>query len=456
MKRFTATLFSIILCAIFLSQNFSALESANITKSLRIGSQDARGYPFLLFDGSRTTGISVSLGDKVDIQSKNKIKHLYLIWDTPHSPWDLLTNKDNVESRKTYGQDGFLHEYVLIDEATSSLTLDFRGENQILCDIYAFGEGDTVPSWVQMWQPPQADADLLLLPSRVGDEFLYFGGAIPYYSVLKQKKVQVAYMTNVWSKPNYTHELLSGLYDSGLRAYPVFSDFPETTSADLDSALQVYSDDAFLAYTIELLRRFQPEVVVGQGEFGDGTQLLSSQTLGIAAELSGNALEYPDSAKKYGEFDVPKTYMHAYSDKRVTMDWNIAIPELGGKTALTAAKESFSLYSWRKQRSLEVTGTYDCRSFGLKRSIVGEDIAANDLFENMSALNKLPKPESSESEASSAVEPVKEILPAPEEADEPESPQTQGILANISSTYIMAASAVFCIAIALLLRLKKD
>ena len=52
-------------------------------------------------------------------------------------------------------------------------------EGSRCCDVYAFGAGE-LPDWVQQWQPPLADADLLVLPTHADDEHLFFGGTMPY------------------------------------------------------------------------------------------------------------------------------------------------------------------------------------------------------------------------------------------------------------------------------------
>lgn len=395
---------------------------------------------YLLFDGNTKTGANIKNGTTISFSASKPVRGIYLVWDTPHAQWDFVSLQNGEESRKTFGENGFLHEYADFGDNYDSVTLEFSGNDAILCDIYAFSEGE-IPDWVQIWQPPLEKADLLVLPARAGDEFLYFGGAIPHY-ISKGKSVQVAYMTNLLNEPLKTHSLLNALYASGLRAYPVTSDFPEIKAASVEAALERYDEDSFLAFTTELLRRFKPEVIVGQGEYGDGVQMLSSSAVMIAAELSGNGLEYRDSAKEYGEWEVPKLYLHGYGENTLQMDW-------GG--SLDVAESAFSHYTWLQNRSISTGGAYDCQKFGLFRTTVGDDVKKDNLFENI-GLADSSDPES-EAEPEATPEPA---APQPVAEQPIRTPVRLDFSMLPDSRAIVPSAAFLMIAAAILLRRKKD
>lgn len=428
------------MCFSYLAPVFYASEAENLTSSCKIFPADPNAMACLLFDGNTKTGVNIRKGTAISFMASKPIRGIYLVWDTPHAQWNFISSHNGEETRKTYGENEFLHEYADLGDNYDSVTLEYQGNNAILCDIYAFSEGD-VPDWVQIWQPPLEKADLLVLPARAGDEFLYFGGVIPYY-MAKGKSVQVAYMTNLFNEPLKTHGLLNALYASGLKSYPVTSDFPEVTAASMDAALERYDEDEFLAFTTELLRRFKPEVVVGQGEYGDGIQMLSSSALMIAAELSGDRLEYRESAKEFGEWDVPKVYLHGYDENGLEMDW-------GG--SLGVAERAFSHYTWRQNRSIVTEGAYDCRKFGLFRTTVGADAKKDDLFENI----KLPVSSESEPEDKPEVKP-KPAAPRPVVEEQPQAPVKIGFSMLLGSHATVPVVAVLMITAAILLRGKKD
>lgn len=419
---------------------FYASEVENLTSSCKVLPTDPNAMAYLLFDGSTKTGANVKNGTIISFTASKPIRGIYLVWDTPHAQWDFISLKNGEETRRTYGENGFLHEYADLGDNYDSVTLEFHGNGAILCDIYAFSEGD-VPDWVQIWQPPLEKADLLVLPARAGDEFLYFGGVIPYY-IAKGKSVQAAYMTNLFNEPLKTHGILNALYTSGLRHYPVTSGFPEITAASVDAALERYDEDGFLAFTTELLRRFKPEVVVGQGEYGDGVQMLSASALMIAAELSGDMLEYRESAKEYGEWDVPKVYLHGYDENGIEMDWS---------GSLGTAESAFSHYTWRQNRSIVTGGAYDCRKFGLFRTTVGVDVKRDDLFENIKPPNSSePEPEA-KPEAETELDEPRTVV-----AERPQTPDKTDFLMLAGSHAAVPLVAVLMITVAILLRRKKD
>jgi len=50
------------------------------------------------------------------------------------------------------------------------------------------------PDYIQVWEPTFEKADLLLVIAHPDDEYIFFGGVIPYYGAEKGKDVLVAYI----------------------------------------------------------------------------------------------------------------------------------------------------------------------------------------------------------------------------------------------------------------------
>ena len=66
------------------------------------------------------------------------------------------------------------------------------------------------------------------------------------------------------------------------------------------------------------------------------------------------------------------------------MDVDEPLSAFGGKTAYEMAVEGFAQHrSQQKWFSVEKSGKYDCRKFGLYRTTVGLDTGSGDLFENI-------------------------------------------------------------------------
>lgn len=373
--------------------------------------------PQRLFDDSTSTYTSIPADGAVTLTHGDGITALYIKFDRIPLPWTLT---DPATGKQVVcGQNAFLHEYVdtsaLFGTSPGSLVLTFP-QGAVIADIYGFS-GDTLPHWVQQWQPPCQQADLLLISSHSDDEQLFFAGVLPYYTIERNLSVQVAYVVQhfeAYGAPDHRrpHEQLDGLWAVGVRNYPVMSDFPDLYSESKDrstafssaqavyeSAGVTYSD--FVGYMVDCIRRFQPLVIVSHdlnGEYGHGTHVYAAAALTDALVLAADESQYTESAAAYGAWTVEKTYLHLYPENQITMDWDTPLESLGGKTPFQITQEGFSFhksqhwtwfYKWIYgtadapiTQASQVRGYSPCR-YGLYDSKVGPDTAGGDFFENV-------------------------------------------------------------------------
>ena len=85
--------------------------------------------------------------------------------------------------------------------------------------------------------------DLLVLAGHPDDEILFFGGTIPYYAGERGLNVVVAYLTcGTYSDGTQVRrsELLNGLWEMGVRTYPVIGDFWDKYSKKLETAYDAW------------------------------------------------------------------------------------------------------------------------------------------------------------------------------------------------------------------------
>lgn len=281
-----------------------------------------------------------------------------------------------------------LHEYIPLSGTQNEFFLELPPGSAV-CEIALYTEG-RLPDSVQIWEPPCAQADLLLFPTHGDDEHLFFGGIMPYYAGELGLKVQVAYLTNhKYTEKHRVHEILDGLWTVGVRAYPVFSEFPDIYAGSLEEAERIYEKEAVAAWQVETIRRFRPSVIVGHdfdGEYGHGAHMLNARMLAEAVPAAADAAQYPESAAEYGAWNTPKLYIHLYEENTLYMDWeNLKLSSFGGRTALEMAREGYRCHLSQQHWSFAVRtdGYGDCRCFGLYRSTVGADVRKDDLFENI-------------------------------------------------------------------------
>ncbi len=343
-------------------------------------------------DNNINTKANLDKGSTIKISSKQKIKQLYIIWDKPISKW-ILNTKYN---RLICGTNNFMHEYINLEIPSTSITINIPKNNTIICDIFIFSEGET-PSWIQKWSKPYKKADMLFYPTHADDEFIFFGGAIPYYAGELGLKVQLVYMTNHWKQPYRYHEMLNGLWNTGITAYPVIGDFDDIYSTSLEDAKKDYNYDELVKYAVTQIRRFKPMVILGHdinGEYGHGAHMICARSLIDALAISADKTKYPEIANKHGIWEVPKTYLHLYNKNQIIMNWNTPLKKFDNKTGLEMAKHGFSFHqSQHRWINIDAIGgtVYDCVNFGLYKSNVGKDVLKNDFLENIT-LPKEPIP----------------------------------------------------------------
>jgi LmbE family N-acetylglucosaminyl deacetylase len=351
------------------------------------------GSASYLTDGSYYTGNDYAAGDTITITAESAIDSIYIIWDSPVSPWTLVysgVSEGTVGSTNTSafgtqssenslqcGTNGFLHEYVKLPKASNSVTVKIESSSRI-CGIYAFSQGE-LPDFVQTWETPCSEADIVVFSTHADDEILFMGGVLATYGGQQGLAVQVCYMTNYWNGQHVReHEKLDGLWESGIRNYPVNGDFDDIYSETLEQAKISYSYDAVLEYVTQQIRTFKPNVVVTQdlnGEYGHGGHMLLAEAVCEAVDNSMNDTFFPEQAQTYGTWDVPKTYLHLYSENKIFMNLNMPLEKLGARTAIDVAKDAYLKHESQQWCWFYVSDTYEysCAKFGLYRTTVGAD-----------------------------------------------------------------------------------
>ena len=413
---FKSKLLWILLCmSIFMfgiTENIKGAEYQNKTMESEGFSKSSS-----LFDSNRNTYTNCKEKGNITLINSTGIHGIYIEFDRLPKEW-TLTNPENGVS-VTCGTNSFLHEFVdveaLFDTIPTKLVLTFA-EDTTIADVYVFSN-EEIPDWVQIWDKPCEEADLLLVSSHSDDEQLFFAGILPYYAGEKEFKVQVAYVVqhfeaNGSKDHKRPHEQLDGLWTVGVRNYPVMSDFPDLYAESKDrnvafqQAQKVYQSagityDDFINYITECLRRFKPLVVVSHdlnGEYGHGTHVLCASALTEAITYAADASKYTESASKYGTWNVEKLYLHLYKENQIKMNYDIPLEKFQGKTAFEVSQDGFGchksqhwtwFYKWMYgtsekpiKKATDIPNYSPCL-FGLYYTNVGNDVVGGDFFENV-------------------------------------------------------------------------
>ena len=319
------------------------------------------------------------------VSAEEPIAYLYVQWEAPPKPWTLRCG----EHEQSQGEQGFFHEFVVLPEPSVEVEMQiYEKDDAVFAEIMAFGVG-TKPDWVQDWQAPQEQADLLVIPTHSDDEFIFLGGLIPK-SVAEGLRVQVVYI--VEHHGFRRHEMLDSLWEAGVRNYPVTSRCADIYVDTVGKARREYGSNYMTGFLVEQIRRFRPQVVVGQAEDGDSghpVHIFGVECLKAALEQSAVTGAYPESEEKYGLYDVPKAYLHRYGPEAdwTVLDYETPLEHFGGATAFDMAERAFqkcvTQYKDGKYHVYGVGSEHDSHCFGLYRTLLGPDEEKNDLFEHV-------------------------------------------------------------------------
>ena len=350
-------------------------------------------------------------GADITLENPEGMASVYLRMDTVYGIYTVTDNSTG----KVYeaGKNGFIHDFIDLVAAfgtmPTSVTLNFNNGTVAISELSVFSQGE-LPDHVQCWEAPlDGCADILLLPTHGDDDQLYFAGVIPYYAQELDCAVQVVYMTDHRIKDNVRrHEMLDGLWATGVRNYPVFGysfdfriDDKELTYNRLINDLD-YTMEELDGFMVEQLRRFKPQVVVAHdvnGEYGHGMHQVYTDLLMRAVEVSNDPDAFPELARKYGVWDVPKTYLHLWAENQIVLPIDEPLESFGGLTAFQVAQQigfpchksqqRYEDYTyWLYGVDREITSAaqielYNPAYYGLYRTTVGPDVNRNDFMENI-------------------------------------------------------------------------
>lgn len=421
-----------IFCSIFLMVvviiSFFTVLPANADEDFSISFSNSTKSASKLTDGKVGTNIVFDEDETITIKLKGSIG-MMLKWYEPCMYGIEFITADGQSAKACY-DDTIINKYIELDGAEKvAINLPQGGR---LCEIEVFY--NEPPADTQMWEQPYEKLDILVLPAHPDDEYLYFGGTIPYYGTELGLNVNSVWMTH--QKRLRQDEALNALWAMGIKHYPEFLGFPDRLKKTYESAARFWGEEKALGAIVELYRKYKPEVVVThdpEGEYGHGAHMVTSALSVEAAMAAAGETMFPESAQKYGTWQVKKVYLHFMKHNEIYMGWDTPMEAFGGKTAMDMAKIGYSFHESQHIYSFRVAydAKYACTMFGLAFSTVGIDIHENDFLENIAAKNLSnyvePEPE---------VESEPKVEPSPKPQEEPKVTQTPQVSAQPEQTVV--------------------
>ena len=393
----------LVLAALLLCGSAFCEEAKDLTDQCRISSSGSKYKVSQLYDRNYRTNYIIDKSSRanlvVEAPGGKPAYGVYVCFGDALFPWKLEVMEKNVWTTVYESPGLYAHEYVPLDGAAKFRLIANNGKKSVtmaITELFVFGEGD-VPAFVQRWEPAPEKADLMVLAAHPDDEVLFFGGVLPTYAGQMQKRVVVAYAT--CGTAQRRSELLNGLWEMGVRTYPVIGDFYDKYSTKPDKGYEIWGKKKFNAFLVELLRKYQPDVVVTHdvnGEYGHGAHRVCADAMKNCVAYAADPEAFADSAV-YGAWQVKKLYLHLYGENAIEMDWDQPLPAFGGKTAYEVALDGYNWHVSQHEAGQKnpATGKFEyftveprdsantCYRFGLCFSAVGADVNGGDLFENI-------------------------------------------------------------------------
>ena len=406
MKRIFYTLLIIICTATLLVLPVAASAQEGDSVSFEIYQKS----PAKLLDSKVTTNITFEPAEVITIETASAFG-IMLKWQAPCS-YNVEFLTEDGQKRSEEFSDTILNRYIDLGGAKeASISLP---EGGTLCDIEFYDE-EPLPDHVQIWQQPYEKLDILLISAHPDDEYLYFGGTLPYYGTQLGLNVNCVWLSH--QKRLRQDEALRALWAMGIEHYPEFVGFPDRFSDTYERGAKNWGEEETLKTIVELYRKYKPEVVIThdpKGEYGHGAHMLTSAMALEAAKAAADEMRFPESADEYGVWQIKKLYLHLLKMNEIYIAWDEPMDAFDGKTGMEMAKLGYSYHESQHIYNLRVSADsrYACTRFGLAFSTVGIDIHGGDFLENIAEKN-----------LSTYVEPQPETVVEEEPAEGAETPE---------------------------------
>lgn len=395
--RRTAAALSCLLLLItgFLPLSSARAESAEI-QTAQVGTitsectftlpEELAGKEYRFTDGLVESFQMFSSGQTLEVDLPDGAQGVYLEWYSPTSRYSL---KQLDASGATLSEDAaspFLNAYYPLNEATKHVTLSFTGKAS-LSTFAVYGAGD-LPASVQRWNTP-ADADLLVVASSPKTALDEFFGVIATYACNHDIPTALVVMSPV--SRTAQQELLSALWYIGFDQYPYFGEFVSVNEKLYKMVRSDWGRKPTLSLLEDQIAALTPTMIV--------THMDDETAPDGAAQLTG---EYTLRAAE--EAGVSKIYF-ASADGGTTLDYSAPLNGCFGKSVTELAADVFAFCTSRHAYEGALVPS---AQFKLTESVVGDDSAANNLFENIDTAS-----------LGSFVEPTPTPQPTPEPTPEP-------------------------------------
>jgi len=236
------------------------------------------------------------------------------------------------------------------------------------------------------WQPQPEKAALMVVFAHPDDEAASFGGALPYYSVVRGLPVVgicTANQISVEKDSLRRKELEFAFWTYGMRNKPLYANFPDNCyGRPIGCCLDSWGFENVVESLTAAMRKYRPDVVLTHdfhGEYGAPNHIVTGMASFDAFFAAADADRFPAQLDSLDLWQPKKFYAHQCLIDSWTHDWDTPYPELGGRTPRQVAAEGIRCHFSQMAGLNPEEGNI----FGLLKSHAGPDRAGGDFFENI-------------------------------------------------------------------------
>lgn len=367
-------------------------DAADITAQCEITASNNRNSLKNISDGDYDTYWSSNHRGYIEIAAPEgeKLHGLYVSWAQFITNWCIQAPAANGKWETIYTtEDQFYNQYIPLTEGYERIRLTCQSPdyNHVVhvSELRVLSAGD-VPSWVQTWENFTGKADLVLMVTDPGDEYLFFGGLLPHY-VAQEKEVMLCVIVNTGS--TYKSQLLDGLWHCGMTNYPYIAYFKPRMQTNLRAQYDMWSEVQFVRHVSRIVRIYEPDVLVthaldGEGIDGGHKACSDAAIRSVTAAMDSN-YDIGYGVQIYGNWQLKKLYLHQPGSGSTVLDYTQPLDFFGGKSAIEIAREAYAMQDYQKKlaETLPDEGIFNGAAFNLQFSDVGDDSSMHDLFENI-------------------------------------------------------------------------
>jgi len=319
--------------------------------------EDTAEFAARFTDGKYDSRISFTAKEELTIDVPGEAAGLYVAWYTAPEACvvESLDADGNVIKTESADTD-LLNGYYVLPSGCAGVRIS-GGRAFAISELGVY-DAETPPEALCIMSVQKTQPKVMLIVTHTGDEAYYFGSILPFCA---SEDVAVAFI--MARSRTAQQEAIELQYALGSRMQPIFAGFQYFCSyADNDQMYAVIDKQEISTYLLQMLRRYQPEVLIthdADGEDGDCTHAMTAKHVLLAVTQAANEGRDHESLATYGAWQVSAVYQHVYDSAggSALYDTHIALGGFDALSAVELAQTCFDRYSFLRVYRADVSDT---------------------------------------------------------------------------------------------------